>query len=144
MGNLSVTHLVDLNLEILPQKLIHLSLHLDLLRLYLVETCLLRVEGLSLLFDLSVHLLGVLLVLLDALDDLIFENLHAALQFPNSLWERVISFLGAHSLGHISGKEKVCFEVFFLLVQVGQVVLHSLARLDTWGCQWIGVELFVE
>lgn len=86
MGYLSVAHLINLNLEFLSYYLVHFCLQTDLLRFKLVQSRLLCIQRLCLLFYLRVHLLGILLILLNSFDYLIFEDLHAAFEFPNPFW----------------------------------------------------------
>jgi hypothetical protein len=87
------------------------------LRLELVEGGLGLSERICVLFDLGVHLLCVFLVFLDALDDFVFKDFHAPLDFAHALRERGVGLLGAVALALVAHHEKLGLQVF-TVVQV--------------------------
>ena len=125
----SVLQIIDLHLELLLVDMAKLSAQCNLVSFHPVAGGLVHCQLLLLLFDLGVHLLRILLVLLYSLYYFIFKNLHASLKLIDALGESRVRLLGAVALTLVAHQKELRFKIFLFLVEVSQFVLSALARL---------------
>lgn len=141
MGHEGIFEFVDLLLQLQSNNVLKGLLLLQQRRLKLVFALLQLRNRLALLLHLAMHLLGIFLVLLDALNDLIFKNLHAALKFAHAFWDRVVLLLCAER--SVIHEQELGLQVLFHLIELW--VLAAASRLDA-GCAacWLAVKLLLQ